>query len=443
MNSTLGRIICGTACAMGARDVIRAGREMQSVARLDRDGLVALQIDKLNELLKHFRGVTFYRKLLDDAGVTEGGIRDMADVARIPPVSKAMISEHLSELSGRAEAYRSGSTSGSTGVNFRFFQSREMAVQRTAAVRRCLASVDVEMWGDCSVSVWGVVQRGGVKTNFVRAVKRFLLNTDVWQGVGMDDGMAVDYLRRLGKVKPRVLMGYPSYLRRLAEVGRDREIETHAPRAIICSGEAMLDTDRSLIEGYFGGPVYNRYGSCEFGIIAQQCRERGEMHIPPTRFIVERGDEGELLITDLDNRATPFIRYAVGDAGTPGWGSCSCGHYGADLLTLDGRMHDEIRTASGRMLPGQFWTIVTKTVEGIEELQLVQRSLSHFELRVKVNESYRDESAGVIQKKVCEAAGEDVRVDVVRVDEIEVTSGGKRKFIINAMEDGGVEGDGH
>jgi phenylacetate-CoA ligase len=430
MNSAIGRLICKSACAIGARDVIRAGREMRRVTTLPESEIQRLQIQKLNRLLARFQDVPFYQAMLADAEVPEGGIDSVSD---LPIISKHEITRNLAQLASRPDAYRSSATSGSTGVNFRFFQSRTMANARTAAVRLSLGSVGIEMWGDSSVSIWGDISRGDWKNKFVKKTKLVLLNSDVWQGVGMDDRLAIDYLRRLVKVRPRLLMGYPSYLRRMAQVGRDAKVVTHAPTAIICSGETLLDTDRALIEGYFQAPLYNRYGSTEFGIIAQQCRRRGAMHIPPTRFIIERGDDGELLITDLDNSATPFVRYAIGDAGTVAWGRCDCGHHGANLVALEGRLHDEIRTPSGRMLPGQFWTIVSKTVAGVEELQLVQRSLSRLELRVKVNDEWRDEFARVLQAKVREAVGEDVSLDVVRVEEIERTAAGKRRFIISDM----------
>lgn len=436
MNSAVARVLTGRLASIVARGVLRAGREMERVASLDASAVEALQFQKLHRLLAHFRSYPFYRDMLSSAGVGSADVGDADHLKRLPVMTKEIITQHFDYLGGRPTAARTAATSGSTGVNFRFHQSKSMIDQRSASVRRAYASIGIEMWGDRGVSIWGVAPRGSLSGRVALAVKQFLLNSSVWQGFGLDDEMCVAYLTRLGRVRPKLLVGYPSYLRRMAVVGRARGVATYQPRAIVCSGEMMLDRDRELIEGYFQSPVYNRYGSCEFGLIGQECSHRTGMHIPPTRLIVESGDEG-LLITDLDNLATPFVRYAIGDAGVVGDVSCPCGHTGKSLLSLEGRLHDEITTPSGKLLGGQFWTIMSKSVAGIDELQVVQHSPESLELRIKVTDEYRDEYAEVLRDKVRALAGDEVRLVVTKVDRIEPTASGKRRFIINAMERAG------
>jgi phenylacetate-CoA ligase len=63
------------------------------------------------------------------------------------------------------------------------------------------------------------------------------------------------------------------------------------------------------------------------------------MHVISENVIVEVvdesgqaviGKEGDILISDLNNRVMPFIRYRIGDRGRILASQCSCGRIGPD-----------------------------------------------------------------------------------------------------------------
>ena len=67
------------------------------------------------------------------------------------------------------------------------------------------------------------------------------------------------------------------------------------------------------------------------------------------RGVSRPGEPGEIVVTDLERRAMPIIRYRTGDWGTPG-GECPCGRSGPCLRSIDGRAESDFRMSSGRLL---------------------------------------------------------------------------------------------
>lgn len=119
----------------------------------------------------------------------------------------------------------------------------------------------------------------------------------------------------------------------------------------------QLDTgQRELIEQALGVRLREHYGSRECSAIAVEC-VHGNRHISP-RYILEAastddhsplpdGQVGSLLITDLLNDVTPFIRYEIGDLGAIEWRDCACGLRGPCLTALAGRKADIILLPDG------------------------------------------------------------------------------------------------
>ena len=83
----------------------------------------------------------------------------------------------------------------------------------------------------------------------------------------------------------------------------------------------------------------------------------------------------EILITDLHNYGMPFVRYESGDLGRIADTSCRCGR-GLPLLTaIEGRVLDALRTADGRIVPGEFFPHLLKDIPELAQYRVEQKSL--------------------------------------------------------------------
>ncbi|MBI4350573.1 MAG: hypothetical protein HY550_03970 [Elusimicrobia bacterium] len=117
-------------------------------------------------------------------------------------------------------------------------------------------------------------------------------------------------------------------------------------KAVLTVGTVLGETVRREAEERFGAQVFNMYASTELGYAALSCRHSGDwLHLDEGRHLAEEAG-GELVVTDLDNRLMPMLRYATGDAGEARERACLCGHSGP-MLKVRGRKKNFIGTAGG------------------------------------------------------------------------------------------------
>ncbi len=105
---------------------------------------------------------------------------------------------------------------------------------------------------------------------------------------------------------------------------------------------------------------------------------------PVTRAPVADGDIGELVVTTLNDRLTPLIRYATGDLVRIKRGLCSCGrqHARYDLL---GRATDQIVVLGRSILPREIMELVelhSETRASLFQIVRTAREMDVLKLRV-------------------------------------------------------------
>ncbi len=196
--------------------------------------------------------------------------------------------------------------------------------------------------------------------------------------------------------------------------------------ALISSAEVLTPEARHTIETVFGVRVFNRYGNREFGAIAAE-DGRGGMAVNPTDVVLETGEDGELLVTYLNNLAMPFIRYRTGDL--VAW---SKGEEGRRIEKVHGRSGDTIRTRGGALIHGEYFTHLMYGAKGVKEFQFVQETLDHYQLLV-VGEEPTPEVVAHWRKEFAEVLGPEANVKIMRVEAIPVLPSGKRKFTVSTV----------
>jgi phenylacetate-CoA ligase len=66
--------------------------------------------------------------------------------------------------------------------------------------------------------------------------------------------------------------------------------------------------------------------------------------------VVSPGEQGEIVITDLNNYVMPFIRYATGDLAVRG-DLCACGNAFPLIRKIVGRSFEYLRAKNGDLIP--------------------------------------------------------------------------------------------
>jgi len=326
-------------------------------------------------------------------------------------------------------------TSGSTGTNFRFLLDSE-----TVGWYRASFMLALEWAG------WIVgephLQTGITYTrSFDRRLKDHLLHCHYVPANDLSDSRLDENLELMERYGIGHLWGYPGSLyfiaRRALERGWNRPL-----KSVVTWGDNLYPHYRNTIEKAFGVRVHDTYGCSEGMQIAAQCGTGGTYHIHTldtiTEFLddsglpVAAGQPGNIVLTRLHPGPMPFLRYRVGDVGTGGRIQvCACGRGYPTMEGIQGRDTDVVVTPSGRRLIVHFFTGVLEHFKEIESFQVVQESLDSIVLRVVPAIRPSSEIADRIVEKLKQTGASDLNIEVMFVDEIPLTPGGKRRFILS------------
>ena len=115
-------------------------------------------------------------------------------------------------------------------------------------------------------------------------------------------------------------------------------------------GEALPFGARDHIEGKLGIPVFSRYSAAECFKIGFFCKERAGFHIHEDLCHVRIKDsqgqdvppgvQGEVVISNLINRAHVLLNVPLGDLATFNDEPCACGQTFRRISELEGRTED-------------------------------------------------------------------------------------------------------
>lgn len=223
--------------------------------------------------------------------------------------------------------------------------------------------------------------------NAVREEKKkcFVLNRRNIYTADFSDESQRQLLTALRKAHARVVQGHPSSMFALARFLRKQGIRAEGLLDIFVSTGEMLRADqRALLEDIFGCQISNRYGACEFGVMAQErCSgPKGELMVsdslvwPEVACVDGDSEANELVFTGLRNPAMPLVRYRMGDLGhleerDDGWW----------ITKIVGRVHDTVMV-NGQSYPTHYIQDILDRCGDIIDFQIVAKGSIARELRL-------------------------------------------------------------
>ncbi len=94
------------------------------------------------------------------------------------------------------------------------------------------------------------------------------------------------------------------------------------------------------------------------------------------------GESGQVVISNLVNRASVLINYPMGDLASRSPAACSCGRSFQLISELEGRTEDILEFEGGRYLhPRMVWQIF-KDERQVLQYQLIEHENQRFELQL-------------------------------------------------------------
>lgn len=415
-------------------------RFSQTTAVLDapRETIMAFQKERLEKLLQHaYRTTPYYRELFQRELLKA----ETPELSHIPPLEKQNIREQLEALCSTAftaDRRIKNATGGSTGTPLVFYQDRAYWNQRNLSVYY------FDRWagwdfGGPQLIIWGSPADVEADGHWKHRLGTFWRNQYWLNGFRLTDAAMLAMFEQMNQSFPQTILAYPSSLYQFATFLSDNGLipQWHL-KGIIASAEMLHPHYRTLAEDVFRTKVYNRYGGREVGLIAMECAE-GRMHINCHDLYLEIDspdpytEPGEILITQLNNYAMPFIRYRIGDVGMLSDEMCPCGSELPILAELLGRTTATFRTKTGTLIHGGYFTQQFYNLVGISQFQLIQETFERCVLKLVINGAWRDEVRQHLVQKIQEGLGADVDVTVEFVEDIPLPASGKREYTISKV----------
>ena len=429
------------------RDFVRHRRFLEESQWWPLEKLLEFRWKETRALLEHaFRTVPYYQRKYAEAGIRLEDIRTPQDYARLPILRREEVNAHREEL--RSTAYRgrliSHATGGSSGVPTRFYITIESYDWRTACTERVYAYTGCRL-GERTLFLWGapVGKLPAWKARKVKAFETFrrqlVINTfsqseEKWREV----------LERARHYQPKLVVGYISSLEGFSRFLLDGKHYLPGVQAVIAAAEPLFPPTRTLVEKAFGAPLFNTYGSREFMSIAGECEKHAGMHVNCENILLEAAagaiqansasrfaaGASDFLVTDLHNYGMPFLRYAIGDIGVLDDSPCSCGRGMPRIVSIEGRVLDVLRSADGRVIPGELFPHVLKEIPEVLEFRVTQTALTKLVMEAVLTAELSEKSKGILGSEILKAFGPQTELEIRRVEAIPRLTSGKRRVTI-------------
>lgn len=248
---------------------------------------------------------------------------------------------------------------------------------------------------------------------------------------------------RVTEERPAYLLSHPSVLAGLIDHCRRHAMRPQGLREIRSVGESLPESLRALCLEAWGVPLVDMYTCQEAGYLALQCPEHEHYHVQSENILLEvldgngqacrPGEVGRVVITSLNNFATPLIRYELGDYAEVGE-PCGCGRGLPVLKRIMGRYRNLLTLPSGEQRwPRLGYESKLQEIAPIELMQMVQHSLENIEVRLVMPRPLTEEEGQRLTSFIHRNLGYAFTLDFNYVESIRNSSNGKLEQFISKI----------
>lgn len=393
------------------------------------------RLRRLGDILEYaWDHVPFYREYWGDHGVEFFRPRSIEELQRYPILEKNVFRANGANISPdnlSSIRYRNAHTGGTTGQPVHYRRDLEQWTLNEA----------FHLWGWTQLGYIfgdpvGVIAGGSLipeRRSFEGRLRGWMHRRLFLYGVAMDQAIARDYHGKLIKHGAKFLYGYPSVLYLFGKHLVEQGLSLPGLKAVVTTAEMLQPQYRKGIESTLGCRVFNNLGGNDGGYESYECQLHKGLHYNDLQSVLEmdsqvtRG-EGRLLITNLWNRSTPFIRYEIGDLVSLESNLCACGAPFPLISSIRGRTADILTFANGRSLSGPALTLIFGGMD-IDGWQVVQTGPNRLEVRMCAMSELRPDDVKHVETILGRYLSGEVELLIKRVDKLQTTKAGKWKPI--------------
>jgi len=418
--------------------VLERTRRLEKALESPRETIERMQSDLLQGMCNHAATTSpFWHDRFARFGIDPSGVRGIADLAALPLLEKDDVRRDLARV--RSSAFSDGevkwsTTGGSTAAPMPFVRDRECLLERAAGNWLVFGWMGRRPWHRAA-TIWGAPRDLAPRQGFKeRWGLRLRSREIVLPSNALDEQQMAAFASRMLRFHPDFLHGYARSVALFASFIRKASNAKIDLSGVSITAETITGEQRRLIGETFGCRVVDIYGSREFGYVAASCEKEPVLHINPLGSIVEvvrpdgsaaaPDEPGQIIITDLLNRATPFLRYRTGDIGTLGQGTCPCGRPMRWMKLTAARETDFVVTPERRLVSGVALAVYVSD-PGIAKIQFLQERLRDLEVVYVKTPAFTPATLPTISLQLSKLLGETMQVSFREASEIPLAASGK------------------
>lgn len=428
----------------------------EEIETMDRADLERLQLAKLKNLVDYcYNRVPFYKKRLDEVGITADKITALSDIQYIPYTTKDDIRDTYPFglfAVDKKDIVRIHASSGTTG--------NPTVVGYTKN--------DLKMWTDCVSRI--VVAAGATEDDIVQIAFGYGMFTGALglhyglENIGAtvvptSTGNTEKQLKFMKDFGTTALVSTPSYALYIAEVARDLGIDCRdlSIRLGLFGSEGCSNEMRAKVEEAWNLFATDNYGMSELcgPGVSGECRYRCGLHFAEDHFLPEvidsatgsvkaRGDEGELVVTTLSKEGIPLLRYRTKDITKLHYEKCECGRTHVRMDKPLGRADDMLKIKGVNVFPTQIESVLVSIPEVGPQYQIVlgtKNYMDTFEINIEVSDASLLTSFTALENlqqkvrhKLQTVLGLDAKINLVEPRSLERFVGKAKRVIDNRVK---------
>jgi phenylacetate-CoA ligase len=395
-----------------------------------------------------YRWIPYYRETMDRLGLRPSDFRTADDLSRLPILERRQVQEAPEKFVStgvRLSRCLALCTGGSTGTPLTVYHDMRSIMDSLGHQERYRVVLCREMGRKLRYRETFIAppQSSAHKARRFWWARTFLVNTLLprKQYLTMYDPPEKN-VPLMNEFRPDIINSYGSYVEALFAYLSASGAPFARPKAVAFAADGVSDAARRMIREQFGLACFSSYNAVEARRIGFECEAHRGLHLNedayPLRVVGPDGrtlppcEPGDVIVSNLVNRAMVFLNYRLGDTAARLAGPCSCGRTLAMLSYPVGRGDDWIELPSGERLHSQAVHTLLRDENEVWQYQVVQESPFSFRLSLVVRETAdREGLRARLTDKFTRALGEKVRVAVEIVPSIPRTAAGKVRPVLS------------
>lgn len=367
------------------------------------------QFFKLKELLNYsYDNSIFYRKHFTSNNFNPNDLKKISDIKKIPMLQKSDLLKnnstiHTNWLGKKFKAI----TSGSSGNSLSFQRDESADSFNRAVTQYCYSWYNVHPWHRNGY-FWGFnyTFEKKIRTNFLD----FLQNR--FRVFSYQKSELKIFIKKLSKAV--YIHGYSSMIYHVARLINQGDLTK--PKGIIFikgTSEKIYKNYHKEVIKAFGSKIRSEYGATESGIIAFEC-PAGSMHINMEGVIVEEVNN-EIVVTNLQMKSFPIIRYRLGDYIKLASNSikCNCGRNHRILEEVTGRI-GQLVYGKNEIYPSLIFYYIFKNLDLHHSIslnyQIIQKEKG--KLFIRIEQQLKQIELKKIDSEFVKYFGQDIQYDI-------------------------------